>query len=383
MASPRAAHRLPVGSTIGILGGGQLGRMLSLAAARLGFKTHIYSDDPDSPAFEVTSRATHGGYHDLPHLETFAHQVDVVTYEFENVPVEAARHIARLVPVRPGARALEVAQDRLVEKQFLTGLGIAVAPFAEVSHRRDLMTALQRFAAPSILKTRRLGYDGKGQVSLAPDADAAAAVAMLGHRAAILEQRLDFVFETSVLVVRGLDGALSFYDCPVNSHAGGILRRSAVPSALPPQSVAAAQHIAGRIAVALDYVGVLAVELFYMGPAHMGPAHMEPGSPISGSTTPLVVNELAPRVHNSGHWTLDACGCSQFENHIRAVAGWPLGSTRRHSNAEMLNLIGDEVEDWGRLAAQPDVCLHLYGKREARAGRKMGHVTKLGGGSKS
>lgn len=353
---------LPLGSTIGILGGGQLGRMLALAAARLGFKSHVYSDDPDSPAFEVTSRAAHGGYGDLPHLETFASQVDVVTYEFENVPVEAARHLARLVPVRPGARALEVAQDRLVEKQFITDLGIAVAPFAEVSHRRDLMAAMERFEAPSILKTRRLGYDGKGQVSLARDADAAAAVAALGHRAAIVEQRLAFAFEVSVLVVRGIDGGAVFYDCPENTHRGGILRRSVVPSALPAAAEEEARGKAKLIADALDYVGVLAVEMFYMG---------------EGATPALIVNEIAPRVHNSGHWTIDACGCSQFENHIRAVAGWPLGDTRRHVDAEMLNLIGDEVDDWAKLVAEHGVCLHLYGKREAREGRKMGHYTRL------
>ena len=362
MASIKALQPLPPGSTIGILGGGQLGRMLSLAAARLGFKTHVYSDEPDSPAFEVTSRATHGSYNDLPHLETFARLVDVVTFEFENVPVEAARHIGRFAPVRPGARALEVAQDRLVEKQFVANLGIAVAPFAEVSHRRDLMAALDRFKAPAILKTRRLGYDGKGQVTLAPDADAAAAVAALGHRAAILEQRLEFAFETSVLVVRALDGQVAFYDCPTNSHAGGILRCSVVPSTLPAAAVAEAQAMASRIAAALDYVGVLAVEMFYMGP-NASPA--------------LRVNEIAPRVHNSGHWTIDACGCSQFENHIRAVAGWPLGSTARHSDAVMDNLIGEEADGWPALAAEPGVCVHLYGKREAREGRKMGHVTRL------
>ena len=362
MPTLKALQPLPPGSTIGILGGGQLGRMLALAASRLGFKSHIYSDDPDSPAFEVTSRATHGAYGDLPHLETFARQVDVVTYEFENVPVEAARHLDRLVPVRPGARALEVAQDRLVEKQFIADLGIAVAPFAEVSHRRDLMAAMARFKAPAILKTRRLGYDGKGQVSLTPQADAAAAVATLGHRAAILEQRVVFDFETSVLVVRGLDGGVAFYDCPANSHADGILRRSVVPSALPPAAVAQARDMASRIAAALEYVGVLAVEMFYSGKG-AGPA--------------LVVNEIAPRVHNSGHWTIDACGCSQFENHIRAVAGWPLGSTARHSDAEMENLIGVAVERWPALAAEANVCVHLYGKREARDGRKMGHITRL------
>ena len=359
----KARGALPPGSIIGILGGGQLGRMLAQAAQQLGFKTHIYADDPDSPAFEVTSRFTHGNYGDLPHLETFARQCDVVTYEFENVPVETARFIDPITPVRPGARALEVAQDRLVEKTFVRDLGIATAPFAEVSHRRDLMAALARFAAPSILKTRRLGYDGKGQISLAPDADAAAAVAALGHRAAILEQKVEFLFETSVLVVRGLDGATAFYDCPRNEHAGGILRRSTVPGGLSAAAQAEAFDIARRIAVALDYVGVLAVELFFMGEDK--PAGQR-----------LLVNEIAPRVHNSGHWTMDACGCSQFENHMRAVAGWPLGSTRRHSDAEMINLIGEEAEAWARLAAEPGACVHLYGKREAREGRKMGHVNR-------
>jgi 5-(carboxyamino)imidazole ribonucleotide synthase len=359
---------LAPGSTVGILGGGQLGRMLALAAARLGLKTHVYSDDPDSPAFDVTSRATHGGYGDLPHLETFAQQVDVVTYEFENVPVDAARHIASIVPVRPGTRALEVAQDRLVEKAFVSELGIAVAPFAGVSHRRDLIAALGRFRAPSILKTRRFGYDGKGQLNLAADADAAGAVAALGHRAAVLEQRLAFVFEVSVLVVRGLGGSMAFYDCPMNTHENGILRRSVVPSALPATDAVEAQRIAGRLAEALDYVGVLAVELFYLG---RGADRAHPELPA------LVVNEIAPRVHNSGHWTVDACGCCQFENHIRAVAGWPLGSTVRHSDAEMVNLIGEEALGWGRLAAAPGVLLHLYGKRDARPDRKMGHYTVL------
>ena len=366
MSDAAALKVLPPGSTVGILGGGQLGRMLALAAARLGLKTHVYSDDPESPAFDVTGRATHGSYTDLPHLETFAREVDVVTYEFENVPVDAARHLARLVAVRPGERALEVAQDRLVEKRFISGLGIAVAPFREISHRRDLVSALAEFAAPAILKTRRLGYDGKGQLNLAPDADAAAGLATLGHRPAVLEARVAFAFEVSVMVVRAANGEVAFYDCPANSHEDGILRRSVVPSPLPRAVVGEAQDIAARIAAALDYVGVLAVELFYMGP-NRG-ADRQPS---------LLVNEIAPRVHNSGHWTIDACGCSQFENHIRAVAGWPLGATRRHSDAEMINIIGHEADAWNRHAAEPGLVLHLYGKREARDGRKMGHFTRL------
>ena len=357
-----ATKQLAPGGTVGILGGGQLARMLALAAARLGLKTHVYSDDPESPAFDVTGRATHGSYTDLPHLETFAREVDVVTYEFENVPVDAARHLGRFVVVRPGARALEVAQDRLVEKTFISDLGIAVAPFREISHRRDLIAALAAFATPAILKTRRFGYDGKGQLSLTPDADAAAALAQIGHRPAILEQRVPFAFEVSVMVVRGANGDVVFYDSPTNTHEDGILRRSVVPSALPQGVVAQARDVAARIANALDYIGVLAVELFYMGP---------------GASSTLLVNEIAPRVHNSGHWTMDACGCGQFENHIRAVAGWPLGSTERHSDADMRNIIGHEANDWTALATEPGLCLHLYGKREARDGRKMGHFTRL------
>ncbi|MGE0627924.1 MAG: 5-(carboxyamino)imidazole ribonucleotide synthase [Hyphomicrobiaceae bacterium] len=363
MAKTRAVNILVPGSTIGILGGGQLGRMLSLAAARLGFKSHVYSDEPDSPAFEVSARSTQGSYSDLPHLEAFAREVDVVTYEFENVPVTVAQQLSEMVDVRPGARALEVAQDRFVEKEFVAGLGIAVAPFAEVSHRRDLVAALERLAGPgAILKTRRLGYDGKGQVALGADADPAAALATLGHRPAILEQRVQFEFEISVLVVRSVDGECAFYDCPANSHEGGILRRSVVPAQLPREVVGEARDIAAKIASALDYVGVLAVEMFYAG---------------SGCRPRLMVNEIAPRVHNSGHWTIEACGCSQFENHIRAVAGWPLGDTRRHSDAEMVNLIGEEANWWQGLAGEPGVCLHLYGKRDAREGRKMGHWTRL------
>ncbi len=357
---------LDVGATIGILGGGQLGRMLCLAAARLGLKTHVYSNDPDSPAFEVTSRATHGTFTDLPHLESFASQVDVVTYEFENVPVDAAQHLLNLVPVRPGPRALEVAQDRLTEKQFISALGIGTARFADIKDARDLARALQQFAGPSILKTRRLGYDGKGQISLSPGADGAVAMAAIGQRPAILERRVAFTKELSVLIVRGRDGEKAFYDCAENTHENGILRKSVVPARLSPATVAEARAIAGTIAEALDYCGVLAVELFH------GAIEGDP----SGAPT-LLVNEIAPRVHNSGHWSLDACPCSQFENHIRAVAGWPLGSSQRHADAEMVNIIGGEIENWRAFVGQPDLCVHLYGKHEARRGRKMGHLTRL------
>ncbi len=354
---------LPPGSTIGILGSGQLGRMLAMAAARLGLKTHIYCSD-SGPAFDVATRTTKAEFDDLAALSTFAGSVDAVTFEFENVAVETARHLARLVPVRPSAKALEVAQDRLVEKEFISGLGIPVAPFRAVGDPAGLRAALASLAGPAILKSRRLGYDGKGQARVAPDEDADAAWAAVGGVPSVLERRIAFALELSALVVRGQDGQVAFYDCPHNTHENGILRRSVVPAGLPPEDLARARDIAGTIAGALDYVGVLAVEMFHLGAA-APPAER------------LMVNEIAPRVHNSGHWTIEACPISQFENHMRAVAGWPLGSTHRHSDAEMVNLIGAEALDWQRLAAEPGATLHLYGKREARPGRKMGHVTRL------
>jgi len=354
---------LPPGSTIGVLGSGQLGRMLALAAARLGLKTHIYCED-SGPAFDVAGRTTKAPFADRAALSAFAGQVDTVTYEFENVPLDAAGHLATMLPVRPGTKALEVAQDRLAEKMFMTGLGIPVAPFRAVVSAGAVRTALGEIGAAAILKTRRFGYDGKGQLSLAPADDAARAWAEIGARPAVLEQRLSFAAELSALVVRAADGALAFYDCPVNVHTHGTLDRSTVPSGLPTDDLARAREIGAAIAHALDYVGVLAVEMFYLGPDAPAPAR-------------LIVNEIAPRVHNSGHWTIDACGVSQFENHIRAIAGWPLGSTERHSGAEMINLIGAAALDWHALASEPGLCLHLYGKRVARDGRKMGHITRL------
>jgi 5-(carboxyamino)imidazole ribonucleotide synthase len=354
---------LPPGSTIGILGSGQLGRMLAMAAARLGLKTHIYCED-SGPAFDVAARTTKAGFNDLAALTRFAGEVQAVTYEFENVPIAAAAHLAPLVPVRPSAKALEVAQDRLAEKEFISGLSIPVAPYARIDSAADLQGALARLGPKAILKTRRLGYDGKGQVSLAAGGDTAGAWRDVGGAPCVLEQRVAFACELSALVVRGVAGEVAVYDCPANTHESGILRRSVVPSGLSADDLGRAREIAARIADALGYVGVLAVEMFHLGA----------GAPAGQR---LMVNEIAPRVHNSGHWTIDACAVSQFENHMRAVAGWPLGTTERHSDAEMLNLIGQEALDWPRLAAEPGTCLHLYGKREARTGRKMGHVTRL------
>jgi len=354
---------LPPGSTIGILGSGQLGRMLAIAAARLGLKTHVYCAD-SGPACDVATRTTRAAFDDRVALSAFADGVDAVTFESENVAVETVRHLAGLVPMRPSAEALEVAQDRLTEKEFIAKLGIPVAPFRRINGPADVRAGLAALGGPAILKSRRLGYDGKGQVGVACAAEAEAAWAAIGGVPAILERRIAFAFEVSALAVRGQDGAIAFYECPLNTHEGGILRRCVVPAGLPAAELQRASTIAATIAGALTYVGVLAVELFYLGDA-------------AAPRERLMVNEIAPRVHNSGHWTLEACPISQFENHMRAVAGWPLGSTERHSDAEMVNLIGSEALDWRRLAAERGAALHLYAKREARAGRKMGHVTRL------
>ena len=364
MPDKRANAPLPPRSVIGILGSGQLGKMLAQAASRLGLRAHIYSDDA-GPAFDVATQHSVGSFTNLGRLDEFAAGVDVVTYEFENVPVTAAKHLALSVPVRPGPRALAVSQDRITEKTFIRDLGIAVAPFAAIGDAAGIAAATQAQAAwgtGAILKTARLGYDGKGQASINAAADLATAFDALGRVPCVLEQRLNFACEVSVLVVRGVEGQTVTYDIPVNEHAGGILRRSSVPAGLPSAVEARARDMATRIADALDYIGVLAVEMFYLG---------------ESAPEPLVVNEIAPRVHNSGHWTMDACAVGQFENHIRAVAGWPLAATDRHSDAVMRNLIGHDVDAWPSIAAEPNACLHLYGKREARDGRKMGHVNYL------
>jgi 5-(carboxyamino)imidazole ribonucleotide synthase len=310
----------------------------------------------------VAAAATVGPYEDTARIRAFAETVDVVTYEFENVPLEAAAAAEAVAPVRPGPKALAVAQDRLEEKTFIGALGVPVAPYAAVDGEASFDTALRAAGGTGILKTRRLGYDGKGQVRIGSAAELAPAFEALGRAPSVLEGLVPFAYEVSVLVVRAVSGETRFYDIPLNTHKNGILDTSAVPSPLPAAHAARACEIAGAIANALDYVGVLGVEMFYL-----------PDAP-----EPLVVNEIAPRVHNSGHWTMDACVVSQFENHIRAVAGWPLGPTARHSDVIMTNLIGDDVDDWQNLAAEPSAALHLYGKPEARPGRKMGHVNRLG-----
>lgn len=354
---------LPPGSTIGILGAGQLGRMLALAAARLGLVTHIYSDE-SGPAFDVAASTTLAGFDDMDALREFARSVDVITYEFENVPLATAAAAAAIVPVRPGPLALEVAQDRLAEKTFAQKLGLATPPFAAIDSPNDFKAAAVATGFPAILKTRRLGYDGKGQVRVSSASDLGPAFAALGSSPALLEGLVCFDIEISVLAVRDVHGQVAFYDVPQNTHEAGILRRSVVPAPITAGEAAKARDAAERFCSALDYTGVLAVEMFVV--------------PDQGGARRILINEIAPRVHNSGHWTLEACPASQFENHIRAVAGWPIAPTVRHSDAEMINIIGPEANDWLRFAGEPGTAVHLYGKNEARAGRKMGHLTRLG-----
>lgn len=353
------ADALPPGSTIGILGGGQLGRMLALAAARLGLKSHIYSDEATAPAFDVAAYSTVGSFDDEAALGAFAASVGVVTCEFENVPARALEIAAKKAPVHPAARSFAVAQDRLVEKDFMRGLGIAVADYADVHEQESLRVALAHVALPAILKTRRFGYDGKGQALLRSETEAFAALNELGDQPLLIERLMAFEREISVIVVRGQDGEMKFYDPVENVHQNGILAISRVPARIHDDSAKEAREIAGKIAEALGHVGVLCVEMFQREDAPR-----------------LLVNEIAPRVHNSGHWTIDACLVSQFENHARAIAGWPLGDTARRSDAVMTNLIGADAARWRELSGE-DLAVHLYGKAEARPGRKMGHTTRL------
>ncbi len=355
---------LPPLSTVGILGGGQLGRMLAMAAARLGLRAHVLDPAEAPPAADV-ARFTRAGWGDAAALTAFARGCDVVTYEFENVPAQALDAIEPHAPVRPGRRALAVSQDRLDEKRFLAGLGLAVAPHAPVEDAASLGAAMAALGLPAILKTRRLGYDGHGQARIDAPEDAPAALAATGGAPAILERVVAFTSEISVIAARGLDGSVAAYDPGENVHEGGILRRTTVPARLGAAQRQDAVLIAGRILNALDYAGVIGVEMFVTAGG--------PGAPGG-----LVVNEIAPRVHNSGHWTEAACVVDQFEQHVRAIAGWPLGDGRRHSDAVMENLLG-AIPDAPALAADAAARPHLYGKAEARPGRKMGHVTRLTG----
>ncbi len=359
MFPPPFTEPLPPGSTIGIVGGGQLGRMAALAAARLGYRVHVFTPETDSPTSQVCAARTVADYTDAAAIEAFADSVDVVTFEFENVPAESVRLMTEHAPVRPCWRVLETAQDRIAEKTFFNDIGIATAPWRPVRSAADLTRAVGELGRPAVLKTARLGYDGKGQVKITAETDLDEAWAAMGSEAGILEGFIDFDGEISVIVARGLDGAWATFDPVWNVHRNHILDTTIAPAPIARELAAEAMAVAHKAAEALGLVGLLAVELFVT----------KDGG--------VLVNEMAPRPHNSGHWTMDACLTDQFEQFIRAVCGLPLGSPERHSDAEMKNLIGDDAKAWLDILHDPAARLHLYGKAEARPGRKMGHVTHL------
>lgn len=349
---------LATGATIGIIGGGQLGRMLSVAASRLGFKSHIFEPGSNPPAGQVAEKVTTAGYDDEAALRAFAESVDVITYEFENIPTEALDIVEAIRPVHPRREALRVSQDRLTEKAFLSELGLQTAPYAAVDDDVDLAEAMEEVGLPAILKTRRFGYDGKGQARLKSVEDAPQALADMAGAPSVLEGFVNFSHEVSVIAARGQGGDVACYDPGENVHKDGILDTTTVPARLSASQRTDAVLLAAKILNHLKYVGVMGVELF---------------------VTPrgLIVNEIAPRVHNSGHWTQDGCAVDQFEQHIRAVAGWPLGDGQRHSDVVMENLIGDDMDRVPEIAKERDAALHLYGKAETKAGRKMGHVNRI------
>lgn len=353
---------VPPGSTIGIVGGGQLGRMLAMAAAQLGYRCHIYAPDEHPPAADVAAFVTRGAFDDEAALARFGGSVDVATYEFANIAAGPLAALADNAPLYPPRRSLEVAQDRLREKQFVADLGGRPAPFAPVASLEELEAALDTIGTPAILKTRRFGYDGKGQLRLDGDTDPAAAWSDIGGAPSILEGFVRFEAEFSILLCRAASGEVVIWDAPRNVHEGGILSRSMVPAGemLRP-AIADAERLARKVADALDHVGMLTLEFF-----------ATPEGPV--------FNEMAPRVHNSGHWTIEGALTSQFENHIRAICGLPLGAPTLAAQAvEMRNLVGAEAEAWSEILGDPAAHLHLYGKGEARPGRKMGHVTQLRG----
>ena len=359
MSRPHVFPLAP-GAVIGILGGGQLGRMLALAAARLGFDTAVLDPESDAAAARVATHRIAGAYDDPAALQRLAELADVVTFEFENVPAGAIDVLGQLgAAVAPGGRALALAQDRLDEKQFLGHCGAPTVAFAPVNGAADIVSALERLGHPLLIKARRGGYDGKGQAWIERADEAEEAFAAVGAGPSIAEAPADFRRELSVIAARGRDGEIAIYPLAENYHEGGILRRTQAPARVTPRTAEQAERIAATLLANLDYVGVIGIELF----------ERDDGT--------LLVNEFAPRVHNSGHWTLDGCEVDQFEQHVRAVAGWPLGPTEAIAHVEMTNLLGDEADQWPRLAAEPETRLWLYGKGEARPGRKMGHVNRL------
>jgi 5-(carboxyamino)imidazole ribonucleotide synthase len=349
---------VPPGSTIGIVGGGQLGRMMAMAAARLGYRCHIFDPHEQPCAAEVSADFTRGEFSDETALGRFAAACEIVTYEFENLPVAALATLGD--KLQPGVRSLAIAQDRAMEKRFIEGAGAKVAPWFEVSSTAELDAAVAALGVPLVLKSRRLGYDGKGQAWVRNPAKALAAWASIGDAPAVAEAGIAFDAEFSVLVARTADGRTSTFPVPRNEHEGGILRRSSVPAGVPVENLTVnAAATAADLASALDHVGMFTVEFF-------------------ATSDGAIVNEIAPRVHNSGHWTIEGARTSQFEQHIRAICGLPLGSTALVADgAVMDNLIGGDVERWAEILADTGACLHLYNKGEARPGRKMGHVTRL------
>jgi len=354
---------LSPGATIGILGSGQLGRMLAIAALKVGLRTHIYAPEAAAPAYDAAAARTVAAFNDEEALSRFSDAVDIVTYEFENVPTETVEFLAERLPVRPGARALALTQDRLIEKTFLRDLGLKTAPFVGVEDAGALARAVAELGRPAVLKTRRFGYDGKGQSLIREGSNVSAVHRALGGAPMILEGFVAFEREVSVVAARSLEGDVVAYDLSENEHERHILARTRAPAHVGVETALEAKRIAATILEALDYVGVLAVELFVTRDRQ--------------GREGLIVNEIAPRVHNSGHWTLDGAQTSQFEQHVRAIAGWPLGAPTRRGRVEMHNLIGEDAEEWRDILAQPDLCLHLYGKFEIRPDRKMGHVTRV------
>ena len=352
------SNTLPQGARIGILGGGQLGRMLSIAASRLGFLTHIYEPGANPPATQVADQCTTAFYEDAEALRAFAESVDVITYEFENIPTDALDVLEAIKPIYPNREALRVSQDRVTEKDYLNDLGLMTAPYAQVDTLADLQAAAEKIGLPAILKTRRFGYDGKGQSRLKSTDDIETAHFDMAGSPSVLEGFVNFSREISVIAARGINGEIACYDPGENVHRDGILHTTTIPAEIPAMMAIDAALMAGKILNALDYVGVMGVEMF---------------------VTPqgLIVNEIAPRVHNSGHWTQNGCAVDQFEQHIRAVAGWPLGDGSRYLDVVMENLIGDDMDRVPDLSKDPKVSLHLYGKADVKKGRKMGHFNRV------
>lgn len=367
MLPPVRSNMLPPGSVIGILGGGQLGRMLAVAAAELGMECQIYAEEENPPAAQTANRSTCARFDDYQALKEFARSVDVLTYEFENIPLETVRQVACIRPLRPSEYSLKISQDRLNEKIFLREQNLSTASFFDFKDEADLQRALDDTGYPAIIKTRNLGYDGKGQYFLHRSGDIHEALSALNSAPAIVEKVVDFNTELAVIAVRAEDGTICCFDVTATYHEKGILRRAECPADIHPVLEERVQYITTTIAQALEHVGVLTVEFFLLG---------NPQDEKCAEKR-LLVNEIAPRVHNAGHWTREGCTTSQFEQHIRAICGWPLRKIRRHSTVVLTNILGDEIKQWAGFGDEPNTSLHLYGKNEIRSKRKMGHIIRV------